>query len=66
MNVLYICNRQKCSNCSDECNHTTDVRFAKNFTLEEKWNPSGEYFMYAVEKDGANNSACLIGGENNV
>ena len=63
MDVLYLCNRKKCENCSDECIHTKDVRYAKNFELQEHWSPSGEYFMYAVEKEPANNSTHIIGGK---
>jgi len=29
--ILYICNRQKCHECCDECRHTSDIRYAKNF-----------------------------------
>lgn len=29
-NVFYICNRKMCENCSDDCNHTSSERFAKN------------------------------------
>ena len=25
---LYVCNRKRCDNCSDECRHTSDIRFA--------------------------------------
>jgi len=29
--ILYECNRKKCEICSQECSHTDDIRFAKNF-----------------------------------
>ena len=29
--ILYICDRRKCSNCSMECTHTTDIEHAVNF-----------------------------------
>ena len=28
--VGYICDRQKCENCSNECKHTFDIKHAKN------------------------------------
>ena len=33
MNVLYVCDRRACDQCSHECNHTTDISHAKNFEL---------------------------------
>jgi hypothetical protein len=65
MDVLYICNRKKCPNCSDECKHTKDPRYAKNFELEEGKAYNGENYIYAIEKDNASNSVCLIGGKTN-
>ncbi|MDO4557305.1 MAG: hypothetical protein Q4B70_19500 [Lachnospiraceae bacterium] len=32
--VLYLCDREKCKDCSDDCKHTTDVWHAKNFSKE--------------------------------
>lgn len=29
--ILYECNRKKCEICIQECSHTDDIRFAKNF-----------------------------------
>ena len=26
--VFYICNRQRCENCAEECHHTTDEAYA--------------------------------------
>ena len=63
MDVLYICNRKKCPNCSDECKHTKDVRYAKNFELVEGKASNGENYIYAVEKDNASNSADIVGGK---
>ena len=63
MNVLYLCNRKKCKECSDECKLTTDVRYAVNFNLEEGKDDNGENFMYAIEKDPANISGSIIGGK---
>lgn len=39
--VLYICNRKQCKNCDPNCNHTSDIEFAKNY----KTIPSIEEFM---------------------
>lgn len=63
MNVLYLCNRKKCKECSDECKLTKDVRYAVNFNLEEVKDNNGENFMYAIEKDPANISGSIIGGK---
>ena len=31
-NILYICNQQKCENCTwPVCQHTTDIKYAANF-----------------------------------
>ena len=30
--VIYICNRKRCENCHPECQHTSDIRFAADFT----------------------------------
>ena len=39
MSILYVCNQQKDCNaslfCGDECTHTADINYAKNFTHEE-------------------------------
>lgn len=32
--VLYLCEGGQCKNCSNECNHTTDIEHAKNFNKE--------------------------------
>lgn len=37
--IFYLCDRTKCKECSNLCNHTTDIRFAKNFELSK----SGTY-----------------------
>lgn len=29
---LYLCNRQKCPSCHEECSHTADIRFAQRQT----------------------------------
>lgn len=29
-NILWICNRERCENCIDECRHTSDREFAIN------------------------------------
>ena len=63
MDVLYLCNRQKCQVCTEECKHTKDVRFAKNFELNERKGSNGENYMYAVEKDNACNSVDIVGGK---
>lgn len=65
MDVLYLCNREKCPDCGGECKYTKDVRYAQNFELHEAKDRNGENFMYAVEKD-ASNSVDIIGGENDV
>ena len=30
--IVYVCDREACENCSTECNHTSDIHHAKNFT----------------------------------
>jgi len=42
-NVLYICDREKCKNCSYHCKHTYDIKHAVNFKKE--------YDTYYVEAD---------------
>lgn len=32
--VFYLCDGEKCENCSNECSHTTDVDHSKNFNKE--------------------------------
>lgn len=32
--VLYICDRQKCKNCTHHCKHTSDIKHAVNFKKE--------------------------------
>lgn len=39
LHVLYICDRRRCDTCNPECNHTDDVRHAKNFEVQ----PCGGY-----------------------
>ena len=29
-NILWICNRERCENCIEECRHTSDREFAVN------------------------------------
>jgi len=29
--IYYLCNRKKCVMCEDECNHTDDIKYAKNY-----------------------------------
>lgn len=29
--ILYLCDRRACPECSPECRHTTDISHAKNF-----------------------------------
>lgn len=33
MNIFYLCDRQACEKCSEECTHTSDITHAKNFYL---------------------------------
>lgn len=33
--IAYICDRQKCPRCSPECMHTTDIRHAYLFKLQD-------------------------------
>lgn len=49
MEVFYICNGKKCEQCVGDCQHTTDIRFAKNFIIKEKQAKNGEFFQYAEE-----------------
>ena len=30
--IYYVCDRTACANCSPECNHTSNIAHAKNFT----------------------------------
>lgn len=30
--IYYVCDRTACENCNPDCNHTSDVAHAKNFT----------------------------------
>lgn len=29
--ILYLCDKEQCEDCFELCNHTTDIRHAKNF-----------------------------------
>lgn len=29
--ILYLCDRRRCDNCSEECRLTSDIRHAENF-----------------------------------
>lgn len=31
--VLYICDKRACNSCNEPCEHTTDIRHAKNFVI---------------------------------
>lgn len=31
--VLYICDKRACDKCNEPCEHTLDIRHAKNFAL---------------------------------
>ena len=33
--IAYLCDRQKCPRCSPECMHTTDIRHAYLFKLQD-------------------------------
>lgn len=33
MKIFYLCDRRACEHCSPECEHTEDVRHAKNFQM---------------------------------
>lgn len=36
MDVLYICNRERCEHCTwPVCQHTTDIKYAANFVNED-------------------------------
>jgi hypothetical protein len=48
--ILYICDRRRCEKCSyPDCQFTTDIRHAANFTADKvgnMWeNPNGEDTM---------------------
>jgi hypothetical protein len=34
MKVLYLCDRRACDECHTECDHTDDIRHARNYTIE--------------------------------
>lgn len=29
--IFYICDREQCENCHDECKHTTDIKHSVNY-----------------------------------
>ncbi len=31
MKALYLCDREQCEKCRDDCEHTTDINHSKNF-----------------------------------
>lgn len=33
MKILYLCDRRACETCHTECNHTEDIRHARNFQM---------------------------------
>ena len=47
---FYICNRKKCENCSGECKHTSDERFAKNPKEERIFLEYRDGSMWEVEQ----------------
>lgn len=49
--VLYICDRTKCERCYDECKHTTDFKYAKNFSITKTNKFDGSSRVYVVEND---------------
>lgn len=47
---FYICNRKRCENCSGECKHTSDERFAKNPKEERTFLEYRDGSMWEVEQ----------------
>lgn len=35
--ILFLCDRTRCKNCSELCNHTSDITYAKNKTKVMKF-----------------------------
>lgn len=33
--VFYICNRKKCTNCNEDCRHTSSIAYAVNPIFEK-------------------------------
>jgi len=56
--VLYICDRKKCKNCTHHCNHTADITHAVNFKLHmgafymEQFGDVEPVYPEEVEEDG--------------
>lgn len=51
--ILWICNRKRCPDCSEECRHTTDQRFAVNPDYDpERFEESRQGDLWEIEKDG--------------
>lgn len=42
---LFECDRRACNKCSQECNHTPDIRHAKNFHVVHTDADGNVYFM---------------------
>ena len=51
MAILYICNGERCENCSEECKHTSDIANAANYKAEPTETEKSLYFT----KDEAGN-----------
>ena len=45
--VLYICDRKACENCSEECHHTSDIEHAVN-----RYDFNGRMFQFLECGDG--------------
>lgn len=44
--ILYLCDREACEKCHDECDYTVDINHAANFTRK-----NSETRDYYIEKD---------------
>ena len=55
VDVLYLCDRKKCPNCSyPQCKHTFDIKHAKNFdtSIKERFGePCGDIYIEKEENE---------------
>ena len=58
--ILYICDRRKCKNCSGWCDHTTDISHADNFIKNGSIFVEQDTIIRCKECKWFNTSGCAI------
>lgn len=58
--VMYICNRKRCEVCHPECQHTSDIRFAADFKIDESLYVQSVSVQINTKKQGRRTSLYLL------